>query len=128
MLETGLYSAVAPLMLLLISGLWQYPAVLEEVVKWGILKSRANGQQLTTKQGAVVGLIFGLSETILFTLNAWAGGQWGVIGERLILTVPMHVITTAMIAHFMQKKMALLGILLAMIIHGTFNYWVGTIA
>ena len=124
MWEMGLYSAVAPLMLLLLSSVWRYPAVLEEVVKWGILRHTANSVQLTVKQGALVGLVFGLSEAILFTTNAWAGGQWGAMLSRLLLTAPMHIVTATIIVWGVQKKIGWVGLILAMVVHGMFNYWV----
>lgn len=117
----GLYSAVAPLLLLLVSSVWRYPAVLEEVVKWGILQLIANGQQPTVKQGIVVGLVFGLSEAVLFSGNAWATGQWGGMVMRLVLTVPMHTLCAMITAGSMKYKMGILGLGLAMIVHGLFN-------
>lgn len=119
-----MYSAIAPLILLLISSVWSYPAVLEEVVKWGILKLTANGQLLTVKHGATVGLVFGLSEAVLFSLNAWGSGQWGVLGLRLIMTVPMHTVTGGVIAWGMRQRMGYVGLIVAMVIHGGFNYLV----
>lgn len=119
-----MYSAIAPLILLLLSSVWAYPAVLEEVVKWGILKLTADGQQMTAMQGALVGLVFGLSEAVLFSMNAWSGGQWGAIGTRLVLTVPMHALTASVMAWAMSKKIGWVGLGLAMIIHGGFNYLV----
>lgn len=113
----GLYSAMAPLALLLLSSLWQYPAVLEEVVKWGVLRTGPE-----KGNGFLVGLIFGISETILFTTNAWTGGQWHPIFLRLLLTVPMHVLTAMLIAWGMQKRLTVAMLIVAMLAHATFNY------
>lgn len=121
----GLYSAVAPWGLLLLGSVWKYPPVLEEVVKWGILRLTANSVQPTVKQGAVVGVIFGLSEAVLFTTNAWTSGNWTAIVMRLLLTVPMHMLTASVTAWAMSRKMGWVGLGLAMIIHAGFNYWVG---
>lgn len=124
MMEAGLYSAVAPLMLVLVSSVWRYPAVLEEVVKWGILRLTASGQLLTVKQGAVAGLVFGLSEAVLFSMNAWQSDQWGVMGMRLLLTVPMHTVTGTVIGWAMKNRRGWVGLAIAMVIHGGFNYLV----
>ncbi len=124
MLEMGLYSAIAPLILLLLSSVWTYPAVLEEVVKWGILKLGDSGKVLGVREGAVVGLVFGLSEAVLFAGNAWGSGAWSSIGMRLLLTVPMHTLTAIIIAWGIKNKMGLVGLLGAMVIHGVFNYLV----
>ena len=124
MLEMGLYSAIAPWGLALLAGLWRYPAVLEEVVKWGILKFTNSNLQFTSKDGLIVGLVFGLSEAVLFSLNAWSGGQWGAMLSRLLLTVPMHAATGGVIAWGVQRKIGWVGLAVAMVVHGMFNYWV----
>lgn len=121
-MEMGLYSAIAPLILLLVSSVWKYPAVLEEIVKWGILKFTNSNLQFTSREGVVVGLVFGLSEAILFTTNAWSGGEWGAIGMRLLLTVPMHTLTAVIIARGLKNKMGWAGLGVAMAVHGIFNY------
>lgn len=123
MWEMGLYSAVAPLILLLLSSLWSYPAVLEEVVKWGILRAQILDARREMLGGVVVGVVFGLSEAVLFSLNAWSGGQWSSMGTRLLLTVPMHIVTATIIAYAISKRMGVVGVVIAMIIHGGFNYW-----
>ena len=120
-----MYSAIAPLVLLLLSSVWKYPAVLEEVVKWGILKSGDSGKVLGVREGAVVGLVFGLSEAILFSQNAWIGGQWTAMGMRLFLTVPMHTVNAMIIAFGMKHKMEWLGLGVAMGVHAIFNYFAG---
>ena len=129
MLEIGLYSAVAPLILLLLSTIWRYPAVLEEVVKWGILKmgkssdrSPSGMQGSELGNGVVVGLVFGLSEAVLFSTNAWMSGDWRVMGMRLLLTVPMHTLTSLIISVGMKYGVGWVGLVFAMIIHATFNY------
>ena len=123
MIEMGLWAAVAPLMLLLLSSLWSYPAVLEEVVKWAIL--RYGGAKLpTTREGVMVGAVFGVAESVLYTSNAWMSGQWGAMGLRLILTVPMHAVSALVIAYGLSKRLGWLGVMVAMIIHATFNYLV----
>lgn len=124
MLEMGMYSAIAPLVLLLVTTVWKYPAVLEEVVKYGIMKIGAMEQPVKTSTGLVVGLVFGLSEAILYTANAWASAQWAPMVLRLVLTVPMHTVTAIVIAWAMQKRMGWIGLFLAMLIHGMFNYFI----
>lgn len=125
MWEAGLYSAIAPWVLLLIASVWSYPAALEELVKWAILKSAAKRQRLTTQHGVLVGLVFGLSESIFYTLNAWGTGQWGAIGMRLLLTVPMHLVTAGAIAVSMRRGWGIAGVLIAVVIHMSFNTAVG---
>lgn len=113
-----MYSAIAPLMLLLVGSVWTYPAMLEELVKWVMLR-KYNGVG-----GIVVGLTFGLSEAVLFSTNAWSGGQWGAVGMRLLLTVPMHTLTAMIIAWGIKYKMGFVGLGIAMSMHAGFNYFV----
>lgn len=124
MIEIALYSAVAPLILLLLSSVWVYPAVLEEVVKWGIMRFVIHESIIKIHVGAIVGLVFGLSESILFINNAWVGGEWSAIGTRLLLTVPMHGVTGMVIALGMKYKVGWMGLLVAMFLHAGFNYLV----
>ena len=121
MIEMGMYSALAPLVLLLLSSVWMYPSVLEEVVKYGIMRVGSIECPTSPQTGLVVGLVFGLSETILYTGNAWTSAQWGPMVMRLVLTVPMHTVTAIVIAWSMQKRMGWVGIVVAMVIHGGFN-------
>lgn len=117
MMEMGLYAAVSPLVLLLVSAVWQYPAVLEEVVKWGILRSGPSN-------GVVVGLVFGLSEAILYSASAWNSGDWNAMLYRILLTVPMHTVTAMVTAAGMKRGVGYIGLASAMVIHAGFNYLV----
>lgn len=123
MLEIGLWASVAPWGLALLSSVWRYPAVLEELVKWAILRY-GSASQVKLKMGAVVGLTFGLSESVLYTLNGWSGGQWEVVASRLLLTVPMHILTAAVTAYGMSKRRGAVGVAVAMVLHAWFNYLV----
>ncbi len=127
MIEMILYSVVAPLVLLLLASVWTYPAVLEEVVKWLVLKL-GDKVSMNFAVGSYVGMAFGVSEVILYTMNAWNGGDWGVIVLRLVLTVPMHSITAGITGESMRRGRGYLGLVIAMIIHATFNYVVGLMA
>lgn len=128
MWELGLYSAMAPFGLMILASVWHYPAILEEVVKWGIMRTQILDARREILGGTVVGLVFGMSEAVLFTTNAWMSGDWIAIGARLVLTVPMHTLSAVIIALGMKHKMQWVGLAVAMMIHGIFNYWVGLIA
>ena len=124
MLEMAMYAAMAPMVLLLVASVWIYPAVLEEVVKWIILRIRTSDKTPTSNEGVLVGLIFGLSESILYATNAWGSGQWGAIGLRLLHTVPMHAVTAGIIAFGIKKGVGWVGLVIAMVVHGLYNYLV----
>ncbi len=123
MLEMALYAAIAPVILLLLSSVVSYPAVLEEVVKWGILRFRIDDLRLRVYDGAVVGLVFGLSEAVLYLSTTWGSGQWNSLGWRLILTVPMHTLSGAIIGIGRGVRGGWILVFVAMAIHAGFNYW-----
>lgn len=127
MIEMILYAFVAPLILLLLASVWTYPAVLEEVVKWLVLKF-GDKASVNFAVGSYVGMAFGVSEAILYTMNAWNGGEWSAIALRLVLTVPMHSITAGITGESMRRGKGYVGLVIAMMIHATFNYAVGLMA
>lgn len=120
----GLYSAVAPLLFLLVSSVWQYPALLEEVVKWGIMQNSVVGRSVQVKDGIIVGLVFGLSEAILYTSNSWVSGDWNAMLYRIALTVPMHTLTAMITALGMKKGVWYIGLIASIVLHLMFNSFV----
>lgn len=125
MIEIIFYSLLSPWGLALVTSIWLYPAVLEEVVKWAIVKWRVDSIHWTGKIGCVVGVSFGVGELMLFSLNSWMSGDWQSLLTRLLITVPMHGLTGAIIGRGMQLKMGLGGVLIAMIVHAIFNRFIG---
>lgn len=123
MFELGLYATIAPWAMLILSRVWQYPAVLEELVKLIILLRPVGklGVEGGWVRGLVVGLVFGLSEAVLYTIPAWSHGDWSVILARLALTVPMHMLAGIVIGIAIERRIAVVGLLIAMAIHGLFN-------
>lgn len=125
MLEMILYSAFAPVILLLVSTVVSYPPVLEEMVKWIILRLGKAENEIGGRQGMMVGLVFGLSEAVLYLSSVWSSGQWQALGWRLVLTVPMHAVTGSIIGSGMRKGAGWIALGLAMTLHAGFNYLVG---
>lgn len=96
--------------------------VVEEVTKWGVLQL---GRKWLGwggwKQGLVVGLFFGLTELVLYAPQLWEAGAGVTWGARALWTVPMHALTGALVG---GSKW---GILLAIVVHGLFNLWIGSV-
>ena len=125
MVEIALYGAIAPLGLLLLSSVWAYPAYLEEVVKWLILKNYSDSNGKSWIAGMLLGTTFGLSEWMLYFTNAWTSGNYEAMLIRLFLTVPMHAITGLIIGARINRKGEVVVVVLAMVFHFLFNYLVG---
>jgi len=124
MFELGLYATIAPWVMLIVSKVWQYPAVLEEIIKMLILRAPLGGQgelRVGWVRGLVVGLAFGLSEAVLYTIPVWSSGDWSVMVARLAMTVPMHMIGGIVIGVAVERRIAIVGLVVAMLMHGLFN-------
>jgi hypothetical protein len=108
---TVLWLAVLPMVLWFVEQVLPFPALIEELGK-AIFVYRAKNW----REAAGLGLVFGLAEAVLFLVNAnqlqtmtsWLG--------RLLLTVPMHGVTAAIMFKFGR-----FGLVLAILIHFWFN-------
>ena len=67
--------------------------------------------------GFLLGLGFGLGEVIL-TRPLW---EFGIVSERRIPAIFLHIITAGIIAYTIKKNKPLLGLLIAITLHTTFN-------
>ncbi len=115
---------VGPILLIPVEIILPYPAVVEEIYKFLIIDKKTK----KTFRPLVAGLVFAVSETILYT-NQILGKQngWVVIVERLVLTAIMHS-TTMLIIYLGKKrdqKWGFVGLLTAIIIHTIYNAVIG---
>lgn len=110
---------VLPGFLWLVELVLPFPAVVEEIAKAMIVR-RADKWQ----QALGLGLLFGLSESMLFLVNANWLGNLNAIWWRLLLTVPMHGITSLSF-YAAGRRYWWLGLALAILIHAVFNLRIG---
>ncbi len=77
----------------------------------------------------VFGLLFGLSESMLYLNNIFQAGDLSVFGQRLLYTVPMHALTVIVmtILSMPSKWLMPIGIALAIGIHTEFNVYIVSI-
>ena len=124
----ALVAAVAPFFIWPLEMLLPYPAVIEETAKLLMVRlvnrDVPKEQQLSLVLG--IGILFGGSETLLYLFNAMLLGNLTVIVWRVLLTIPMHLVTTLVIFWGFRKHLWWLGWIVAMLIHGGFNYLVGS--
>lgn len=126
-----LLAAISPFFLLLIEIIFPYPHIVEELAKaLIILVARYEGWK--THEGAsqkeiqiiiLSGILFALSETVLYLFNIYLVGDLSLLLLRLILTAFLHVLTFLIIFILMKKSfvLAVLGVLIAILIHFAFN-------
>lgn len=127
MATTMLYAFVAPVAAMAIEQLIFEPWLIEEIVKAVVVMRASQLEEKYVKTAFLAGLVFGISETILYIVNVSMLGQLDPIGWRLIFTVPMHAATALVFAYFSKGKgwWMVIGLSLSMAIHGIFNAVVG---
>lgn len=106
---------VLPVFLWLVELMLPYPVIVEEIAKAMVVRRAENW-----RKALGLGLVFGLSEAMLFLANANWLGSFSPIWWRLILTAPMHGIAS-LVFYATGKKYWWLGLAGAMIIHAVFN-------
>jgi RsiW-degrading membrane proteinase PrsW (M82 family) len=124
----------APLLLLPIEQLFPYSYILEEVFKMGIifflfLPERKGQRSFTTFFKIIVlGLVFTVSESVLYIFNFFQLGDFSLLGSRLLWTGILHCLTFGLIyvGGRSSKLGLLIGFLLACLIHAFFNEWLVT--
>lgn len=125
-----LFALIAPFLIWPLELVFPYPHIAEEIVKgifaYFILNS--SGENKTKiKLAITVGFIFAFSESVMYMSNIFLVGTLWTLIERLLLTIPLHTITTLIILFSGMRKKALLplGIIAAMLLHYYFNLFVG---
>lgn len=126
--KTGLIilSLIAPILLVPIEYLLPYPAVVEELVILGIISWWLKTVKIKNSDwiyAALAGIIFAVSESILYLNRIIILGKWWVFPERLALTIFLHSATMIIIFFGVKrgKIFVWLSLLAAILIHWTFN-------
>lgn len=120
-----LWAAIAPFVLWPIEQVFAYPYVVEELAK-GIVLSFI--PEKTTWKGKLFyafmsGILFSVTETILYSLNIFPSGNLQTLLIRFLATGTLHSITSVVIIipALKSKKLIIFGIISAMIIHYLYN-------
>lgn len=126
MLNVYALALFVPFLLVFVEVVFPFPFIVEELVKLimiMILVRRVGAENLTIVGVAMIGLIFGLSETVFYITDAFLLGSSSAIVIRLFVTVPMHILTVIIMFIIGRKKKIwwVVGYVVAVIIHYTFN-------
>lgn len=125
-----LVGAILPFVLWPVEIILPYPFLVEEIAKAILvffiilstpkLKDKINFTILA-------GLLFSISESVMYLFNIYQVGSVETLFIRLILTIPLHIGTMLLILLFGLKRKALIpiGLIIASIIHYYFNIFVG---
>lgn len=127
-----LLGAILPFILWPIELVLPYPYLVEEIAKLIIIYLILNSTLKLKEKFQITflsGLLFSISESVMYLFNITQVGSTETLLIRLALTIPLHVATMIIILIFglKRKKMSILGILLTIPIHYFFNVLVGRI-
>lgn len=121
-----LWSLSGPFVLALVLRLLPLGILLEEVFKGALVIWLTKSDRRASLLAAMgVGLAYGFSELVLFSLNYWPVGMSLASLWRLLLTIPMHGVTTMLWLLGARKGKVWLGAAAALAVHLGFNSVVG---
>jgi len=107
-----------------------YPHIVEEIAKGILIYLIVASADKVNKIAAVavVGVLFALSESVLYLFNIYLVGTSATLLQRFAVTTGLHVVTSLVIflPTIKSKKLIVLGVVLAGIIHYYFNFYIKT--
>ena len=120
-----LVALISPFIIWPIELLLPFPYIVEEIVKAAFVVSIVDLPEKATQVKIVLAaaLAFTLSETILYFLNITLNGGLSALVTRLILTGSLHSLTMIIMLTFTfrSKRWILIGLIVAMLIHYSYN-------
>ncbi|MFA6007404.1 MAG: hypothetical protein WC784_02030 [Candidatus Shapirobacteria bacterium] len=112
----------APFPLWLIETLLPYPYLIEEIFKFFVVKYTPPKNNWHFP--LILGIIFSLSETILYLINFFALGDFSNLPLRLITTTTLHVSLFSLQYYSRHSNFRYFTLILAVLIHYFYNYFV----
>ena len=122
-------SVILPIILIPIIKFTGHSEVVEEIAKVLVvlfLILKLPTLKLQIFGGISFGLFFGLSENIFYLNNIFQGGDLNVFWQKILWTIPMHIITILLILFSTKfgKKFIFVGFAVALILHILFNSFI----
>ncbi len=125
-----LLSFIAPIILLPVEQILNYPHIIEEAVKLLavtlIIFQSKQGKKNYLMVAVLVGVLFTISESVLYLVNSFQMDNFSLIPQRIIVTGILHSATCVLIYILGRKSWWLLGagFVLAVLIHYYFNIFI----
>ncbi|MBU0572704.1 PrsW family intramembrane metalloprotease [Patescibacteria group bacterium] len=125
---TPLLALIAPFIVWPIELILPYPHIIEELAKAVLVFTLLDLPDRLTKikLTILIGVLFAFSESVLYLFNIQMVGIMRTYFVRLLVTIPLHVITTLIILlpALKNKKLIIVGVLFASLIHYLFNLYI----
>lgn len=116
----------APFPLWLIETVLPYPYLIEEIFKLIIIKKISADNKYW--YSILLGIVFSLSESILYLINFFQLGNFNLFPLRILMTTTMHTFLFLLLYTFRSNKLTLIiSFIIAVVIHFFFNYTVSII-
>jgi RsiW-degrading membrane proteinase PrsW (M82 family) len=127
-LLTPLLALIAPFVVWPIELILPYPHIIEELAKAVLVFTLLDLPERLTKikLAILIGVLFAFSESVLFLFNIQLVGNIQTYFVRLLVTIPLHVITTLIILlpALKNKKLIIVGVVFASLVHYLFNLYI----
>ena len=122
-----LFAVIFPFILWPVEILLPYPYIFEEIAMMllliPVLKENRKHQ---IKTAVIIGVLFSVSEAVLYLFNIYLVGDIRTFFIRILLTTSLHVLTPIIILlpTFISKKLIIVGLILAIAVHYFFNLFI----
>lgn len=120
-----LFALIAPFALLPLEIFLPFPFIIEEIAKAALLIPLINLRRTKTQLQLTIlmGVLFTLSESVLYLFNIYATGTPLLFAQRLLLTGTLHSLTMLImiLSTYVNKRLFPFGVLIAMVIHYLYN-------
>lgn len=114
-----LFCLFAPFPLWLVESLLPFPYIVEELFKFFVI-SKNKTQKISFP--ILCGLIFALSETMLYLVNFWQLGNFSNLPLRIFLTTTLHISTFVLQFVFRNHRIYfVLSLILSILVHFVYN-------
>lgn len=121
-----LFAIAAPFIIWPIEYYFPYPFIVEEIAKGLLVLLILKDKFSKSKSIALAvfaGAMFAFSESVFYLINIFSAGNANTLFFRILLTTPLHIITTLIIMLFGLKKRnyIVFGVAISGLIHYIFN-------
>jgi len=119
-----LFAVISPFALWPIELFLPYPYIIEELVMvLLVLPALETNRIYQIKNAIIIGILFSISEGVLYMPNIFLVGDINTFFVRMLLTTSLHVLTPLIIvvSTFIGKRFIVGGFILAAAIHYFFN-------
>jgi len=127
-LLTPLFALIAPFVVWPIELILPYPHIIEEFAKAVLVFTLLDlpDRLEKIKLAILIGVLFAFSESVLYLFNIQLVGNIQTYFVRLLVTTPLHIITTLIILlpALKNKKLIIVGVVFASLVHYLFNLYI----